>query len=163
MKNPTQQLFIVDDDKVMATALKIHLNNRFGNNLDIHTFHSGEEAIKSVCATTDIVILDYFLSGENGNEILKAIKMINPKTEVIMLSSNEDMVIAIHSFRNGASDYVIKGDKAWKKISSLVYKTLTYPIRIMVQEFGLNKYLAMFFFTFLIMGIGVYLSLKYFG
>ena len=36
---------------------------------------------------THILILDYFMDGKNGLEILKAIKGTNPKTEVITLSA----------------------------------------------------------------------------
>ena len=154
-------LFIIDDNQLMATGLRIYLNNRFGNNLNILTFNTGESALKEVDANTGIVILDYFLEGENGNDILRSIKKINPNTEVIMLSSNEDIAVAIDSFRNGATDYVVKGDKAWKKITSLVYGVITYPVRIMVREWGLNKYIAIFLLTFVIMGILAYLSVQY--
>jgi DNA-binding NtrC family response regulator len=161
MNTQALNLFIIDDNQLMATGLRIYLNNRFGTNLNISTFNSGENALKEVNENTSIVILDYFLEGENGNDVLKAIKKINPNTEVIMLSSNEDIGIAIDSFRSGASDYVVKGEKAWKKITSIVYKTLTYPVRVMVREWGLNKYIAIFLFTFVIMGILAYLSVQF--
>jgi len=154
-------LFIIDDNQLMATGLKIYLNNRFGTNLNISTFNTGVSALKEVDKNTGIVILDYQLEGENGNDILKSIKRINPNTEVIMLSSNEDIATAIDSFRNGATDYVVKGEKAWKKVTSLVYGVITYPVRIMVREWGLNKYIAIFLLTFVIMGIIAYLSVEY--
>lgn len=161
MKTQTLNLFIVDDNPLMALGLRNYLETRFGTGLKISIFVSGERALGKVDGDTNIVILDYFLEGENGNEVLKSIKRINPDTEVIMLSSNEDMGVAIDSFRNGATDYVIKGEKSWKKVGSLVYKIITYPLHIMVQEFGINKYIAMFLLTFIAMGIGVYFSLKY--
>lgn len=161
MKSQTLNLFIVDDDKLTVANLRIYLEGRFGTNLNISTFDSGAGAIQCVNQDTDIVILDYALPGENGNAVLKLIKTINPKTEVIMLSSNDNMAVAIESFRNGAADYVIKGEKDWKKITSLVYKIITYPVRMMVQEFGINKYIAMFLVTFVIMGVGVSVALRY--
>lgn len=154
-------LFIIDDNQLAATGLKIYLNNRFGTNLTISTFNTGASALTEVDANTAIVILDYQLEGENGNDILKSIKKINPTTEVIMLSSNENIATAIESFRNGATDYVVKGEKAWKKVTSLVYGVITYPVRIMVREWGLNKYLALFILTFVVMGIVAYLSVQY--
>lgn len=154
-------LFIIDDNQLMATGLRIYLNNRFGTNLNISIFNTGASALTEVDANTAIVILDYQLEGENGNDILKSIKKINPNTEVIMLSSNENIATAIESFRNGATDYVVKGEKAWKKVTSLVYGVITYPVRIMVREWGLNKYLALFILTFVVMGILAYLSVQY--
>ncbi|HTL83134.1 MAG TPA: response regulator [Bacteroidia bacterium] len=154
-------LVIIDDNVLTTAGLRNHLNSRFGNEISISTFQTGRSALREIDRKTDLVILDYFLEGENGNEILRAIKILNPGTQVIMFSSNEDIAVAIDSFRGGASDYVLKGDKAWKKISSLVYRAITYPVRVMVREFGVNTYLSMFLVTFLVMGCGLYLALKF--
>jgi len=108
-------LFIVDDDKLMVTALKTFLQNRFGMSVKISTFNDGDSCLKKVNNETEIVILDYSMEGKNGLETLRSIKDINPKTEVIMLSGNEDVAVAVESFRMGAKDYVIKGQGSWKK------------------------------------------------
>jgi DNA-binding NtrC family response regulator len=149
-------LFIVDDNTSMVTALKQYLQNRFGISVQISTFSDGESCLEKVDEQTHIVILDHFLEGKNGVEVLKSIKMINPKTEVIMLSSNEDMAVAIESFRAGATDYVVKGPSSWKKITKLVNHIITAPIRIIVKEFGVSKYMAIFLLTFVIMAIVVF-------
>src|SRR4051812_2141296 len=159
MKTQTLNLYIVDDNLLMLTGLRNYLDKKFGNSIRISTFLTGAGLLKKIDGDTNIVILDYFLEGNNGNEILKSIKTINPKTEVIMLSSNEDIGVAIDSFRNGATDYVVKGEKAWKKIYSLVYGIITYPIRILVKEFRVKKYLAIFLSTFVIMGVIVCITL----
>src|SRR6267143_2028228 len=96
-------LFIINDDKLMASGLKHYLERRFGKDLIISTFSTGESALKKINKDTHMVILDYFLENENGNDVLMSIKKTNPETEVIMLSSNEDMGVAIDSFRKGAS------------------------------------------------------------
>jgi DNA-binding NtrC family response regulator len=106
------------------------------------------------------VILDYDLKGEKGDELLKAIKRINTKTEVIILSSNEDIATAIDSFHKGAKHYVIKGEKAHRKIFSLVYRVLNYPVRILVERFKVSKILAIFLTYFVFIGIIVYLGMQ---
>lgn len=153
-------LFIVDDNKLMVTALKTFLQNKFGVSVQISTFNDGESCLEKVDTKTHIVILDYFLEGKNGLEVLKAIKAINPKTEVIMLSSNEDIALAIESFRIGATDYVIKGQSSWKKVAKLVNTIITEPIRTMVREFGIPKFVAIFILTFITMGAAVYYFLR---
>jgi PleD family two-component response regulator len=161
MKTTDFNLFIVDDDTSMLMGLRNYLSKRFGKGMTISTFSSGHRALEKIDQDTNVVILDYNLKGENGNEILKSIKSINPRTEVIMLTSNEDVAVAIESFRKGATDYIIKGnDRAWKKISSLVLNIITYPVRVMVKEFGISKYIAIFILVFLVMGVGVYIVLK---
>jgi response regulator RpfG family c-di-GMP phosphodiesterase len=159
MKNHVINLFIVDDDVLSTTMLKHHLNEKFGTAINISTFTSGKSVLEKIDKYTSIVILDYYLEGENGNDVLKSIKEINPKTEVIMLSSNEDITIAIESFRKGATNYVIKGEKAEKKITHIIYDIIAYPIRFIVREFGVSKFLAIFLLTFFIMGIAVAYSL----
>lgn len=155
METQGQNLFIVDDNNLMVSTLKQFLQNRFGVSVNISTFNDGESCLEKVDKNTQIVILDYYMEGQNGVEILKAIKEKNPKTEVIMLSSNEDMAVAIESFRAGANDYIVKGTGSWRKITKLVEHIITEPIRIMVREFGVSKFTAIFLLTFIIMGLTV--------
>ena len=153
-------LFIVDDNKLMVAELRIYLNGRFGNILNISTFYTGKSALEKIDKDTSIVILDYFLDGENGNDVLKSIKDINPNTEVIMLSSNENVAIAIESIQKGASEYLVKGDRAWRKLIPLIYHTITEPIRRMGREYGLPKFIFIMLAVFVLMGLGVALILK---
>lgn len=153
METQGLNLFIVDDNKLMATDLKHFLNNRFGADVRISTFNDGESCLEKVDKNTHIVILDYLMDGINGLEVLKKIKAINSKTEVIMLSGNEDMAVAIQTFKSGAKDYVIKGKGSWKKLTNLVQHIIMQPIRIMVREFGVSKFMAIFLLTFVTMGI----------
>ena|ERR1035437_9912839 len=160
MKTQGLNLFIVDDNKLMVTTLKQFLQSRFGLDVRISTFTDGESCLEKVDKETHIVILDYFMKGKNGLETLKSIKAINPKTEVIMLSNNEDMALVIESFRAGAKEYVIKGTGAWKKITKVVNYIITEPIRLMVREFGVSKFVAIFLLTFVTMGVAVISALN---
>jgi DNA-binding NarL/FixJ family response regulator len=156
-------LFIVDDDKLIVSTLKGYLQNRFGLGMRISTFYDGESCLKKVDKEAHIVILDYFLDGKNGLEILKAIKAINPKTEVIMYTSNEDVALAIETFKAGAKDYIVKSQGSLQKIARLVNYIITQPIRYMVREFGVTKYTAIFLLTFISMGIIVFFVLHAMG
>jgi DNA-binding NtrC family response regulator len=155
-----KNLFIVEDNLATAKELQQFLENKFGNDLIISIFMDGDSVLKSVDKNTRIVILDYDLRGEKANELLKAIKRLNSKTEVIILSSNEDIATAIDSFRKGANHYIIKGEKAPRKIFSLVYRALNYPVRILVERFKVSKILAIFLTYFVFIGIIVYLGMQ---
>ncbi|MES2140585.1 MAG: response regulator [Bacteroidota bacterium] len=167
MTNPKLNVFIVDDNRLLVISLKKYLENRFGTGIDISTFNDGESCMENINKNTHIVILDYFLDGVNSNakngiEILKEIKRHNDKTEVIMLSRNEDVAVAIESFRAGASGYIVKGDNSLDKIISLVNRTITEPMRIMVREFGVPKFLTLFLFVFIGMASTIYWVMKFF-
>jgi DNA-binding NtrC family response regulator len=155
-------LYIVDDNISMVTALKQYLQNRFGNGVNISTFYNGESCLKRVNKNTDIVVLDYYMDGKNGIETLKSIKEINPETEVIMLTSNEDIGMAIESYKEGASEYIVKGPSAWKRLTDVIGNIVTAPIRLLEREFGVSKFTAIFLMTFITMGIIVIAVLKFF-
>ena len=156
-------LFIVDDNKMLVKALHHYLEEKFGNELNISTFNSGASVLKEVDLNTGIVVLDYQLKGESGNDVLTAIKNINPKTEVIMLSTHKEIGVAIESYRKGATDFVVKGENDWKKLSMIIRKILMYPIRILTEELKVSKFVAIFLTTFITMGIIVFAVIQLMG
>lgn len=158
MKN--QNLFIVENDPLESNRLISFLEKRFSNTLTISTFTDGESALKNINSDTTIVILDYDLKGERGDVLLKEIKKINALTEVIILSSAEDIATAIDAFRKGASNYVIKGESTTRILYSMVLKIMNYPVKILVERFAVNKILAIFLTYFIFIGILVYLGMQ---
>ncbi len=160
MGNQGTNIFIVDDNNLVVITMKQYLQNRFGESMHIRTFNDGESCLEKVDKDTDIVILDYHMEGKNGLDVLKSIKAINPKTEVIMLSSNEDTALAIETFNAGAAEYVIKGSGAWKKVTTLVHHIVTAPIRIMVREFSISKQVARLLTAFIAIGIVVFFAFR---
>lgn len=163
MKKHATSLYIVDDNNLMVTALESYLKGKFGDSLKISTFGDGKSCLEKVDDETNIVILDYYLNGQNGLDVLKLIKKKNPKTEVIMLSSNEDIALAIKTFRAGASDYVVKGYGAWKRVTKFVTYILMEPVRIISREFGVSIFVSTFLLTFITMGIVVAIVLHLMG
>ncbi|HXD94666.1 MAG TPA: response regulator, partial [Bacteroidia bacterium] len=75
MQTQGLNLFIVDDNKSMVTALKQYLQNKFGISLVISTFNDGESCLEKIDKETHIVILDHNMQGKNGIEVLKSIKV----------------------------------------------------------------------------------------
>ena len=162
METQGTNIFIVDSNTSVGTTLKQFLQNRFGKSVHVSIFNDGESCLKKVDKKLHIVILDYFLKGRNGLDILKSIKAINPQTEVIMMSGKEDVATAIESFKAGATDYVVvKGSDSWKRITRLVNNIVTAPIRLMVREFSISKFLAIFILAFATIGIVVLCALYF--
>ena len=56
----------------------------------------------------DIVLLDIFMPGKNGVEVLETLSRELPSTGFLMISGNEDEEIALDCLRKGAFDYVPK-------------------------------------------------------
>ena len=127
MKNGKVTTFLVDDDEMYLEMLKdkIKLNPR----LKLKTFSSGEECLDNLNENPEIVILDYRLNkdnpdAKNGIEILRKIKQVAPNTEVIVLSGQERIEIAIETIKQGAYTYVVKNDTAFERLRIVLHNIL---------------------------------------
>lgn len=118
-----RKIFIVDDDMMLAEALKDYLTRKTFN--DIHVFSTGEECLKHLSENPDVIILDYYLNtvqkdAANGMEVLQVVRKHYPGIHVIMLSSQERYAIALQTLQKGAEQYVVKDEHAFEKISLMI-------------------------------------------
>ena len=117
-------MFVIDDDPVQTEMIKDYLKERYI--FEMKTYENGEDAMADVKKLKpEIVVLDYHLSSsdpnaKNGVEVLKEIKQLSPETKVIMFSGQDNINIALDSMRNGAYDYIIKGETAFNKMETTV-------------------------------------------
>jgi len=124
MANATKRyLFLVDDEPIQNEMLKDFLNERFL--YEVKIFDNGEEALKNMHLNPEIVVLDYHLSAhnkeaKNGVEILKTMKDQYPATQVIVLSGQDKIDVAIDTMKYGAYDYVVKGESAFSRIENVI-------------------------------------------
>lgn len=153
-------IFIVDENQQMDKELTQTLTKRFGKSLNISTFHTAESCLRKVDTNTRFAILVSFIEADRKSAMLKSIKMINPKTEVVILSYNDDIETVIESFRAGASDYIIKDSNAKRNVISDISWKITEPIRRMGREFGYVKFATIFVGTFILMGVAILFILK---
>jgi DNA-binding NtrC family response regulator len=116
-------IFLVDDEPIQNEMLKDYLNERFV--YDIKTFDNGEEMLKDMHLHPEIVVLDYHLSAQkpdakNGVEVLRILKDKYPDVQVIMLSGQDKIDVAIDSMKYGAYDYVVKGETAFSRTENVL-------------------------------------------
>jgi DNA-binding NarL/FixJ family response regulator len=160
METQIQNLFLLEDNPLSSNRIVAFLENRFRNSLRISTFTNSETLLEKIDGNTTIVILDYDLKGEKADVLVLEIRKTNPKTEIIILSEDEDIAIAIDAFRNGAKSVIIKGEQSKRQLFSVIYKILNYPVRILTERFAINKILAIFIAYFIIIGIVVYIGMS---
>jgi len=159
-------VFLIDDEPIQNEMLKDFLADRFLSH--IKTFDNGEEATKEMHLGPEVIVLDYHLnahdkSAKNGVEVLKMIKDNYPKVEVIMLSGQDKIEVAVESMTYGAYDYVLKGETAFSRIENIMnniselhkYKSINnaYKRTIVYLGIGLSIFIAatlwfMFYRTF---------------
>ena len=71
----------------------------------------------------DLIILDINVPGMNGIEVCKAIREVDKKTPIIMLTAFSEIEDKLTSFENGADDYLVKPfhfDELFARIASLL-------------------------------------------
>lgn len=123
-------IFLVDDEPIQNEMLKDFLSERL-EDFKFKTFESGELALKEMNQNPHIVVLDYHLNShlpdqQNGVEILKAIKERHPQVQVIMLSGQDKIEVAVESMKYGASDYVIKGETAFSRMENVINRIVQF-------------------------------------
>ena len=111
------KIAIIEDDKWYAEMLKYHVNlNPDVEALvfeDAASFFADKKGI-------DIVIMDYGLPDISGDELLSKLRNERSKSDVIVVSAQEDVGTAIGLLKNGAFDYIVKDedtkDRLWNAI-----------------------------------------------
>ncbi len=118
-----KKIFIVDDDTMLTEALQDYLTRKTPHL--VISFQTGEECLKHLSESPDIIILDFYLNtvqkdAANGMQILQSIKKYFPGIHVIMLSSQERYGVAMQALQKGAEQYLIKDRNTFKKITRMI-------------------------------------------
>src|SRR5688572_10967185 len=96
------KVLIVDDHKLMATALKDALDD-VDHIRVVGLAHSGSDAVSMVTKTQpDAVVLDVNMPGMSGLECLDLIRRDYPSVKVVMLSAGDDLTIVRDAFTREA-------------------------------------------------------------
>jgi two-component system, NtrC family, nitrogen regulation response regulator NtrX len=99
-------ILIVDDEKGVQTSLQGILEDA---GFDAEAVSSGEEALELLLKKQfPVVLLDIWLPGIDGLEVLSKIRQIAPDTCVIMISGHGSIETAVRATKLGAFDFIEK-------------------------------------------------------
>ncbi|HET6991878.1 MAG TPA: response regulator, partial [Bacteroidia bacterium] len=103
-------IFFVDDDPNQLTMVVDYLS-KF-KYINLKTFSSGEECLKNLSLKPQVIFLDYNFDkagnqAKNGIQVLKEIKDADPSIEVVMLSGQDKIEVAVNTMKYGAFDYIV--------------------------------------------------------
>lgn len=124
-----RNIFIVEDNEVYAKALQTFIQNRFPNIKEIKIFRIGEMCLLELHRNPTIVIMDYFLNSKyaaanNGLEIIKRIKSVKPKTEIILLSIQKNVNVVLLAINRYDCIYIQKNNMAFGNIENFINEIL---------------------------------------
>ena len=112
---------IIDDEKKVGSLLARIIGLE---GFKVFQANTGKEGLKILKTEEVLVVLsDVKLPDWNGVELVKEIKKISPQAEIINLTAFGSIADGVTAMRNGAFDYITKGDDN-DKIIPLVYKAM---------------------------------------
>ena len=104
--NKQYNILICDDDEIICYLVKELLVEE-GYNADI--VYDGNEAISAIRQKNyDLLILDLNLKTVSGEEVLKFVKDYDKSIEVIILSAESELKLAVKCVKEGAFDFIQK-------------------------------------------------------
>ena len=121
--NSKIKLFLVDDDAVFLKLLEIKFLQL--PDFSVETYRTGELCVANLSREPDIIILDYYFdvldkNAMNGIETLDKIKAWKQSVPVIMLSSQDEIEVAVNCMHHKAFDYVVKSETAFMRLKHLI-------------------------------------------
>lgn len=85
MSQDHQPTIVVADDEQMLTEL---YESIFGQRWSVVTAHDGEEALKAISESTQLVTIDREMPGPSGNELRKKIEEHGYQCRTVMITGN---------------------------------------------------------------------------
>ena len=112
------KVFLVDNDLITLNKYRQGLEN-IGYK-DIHLFLNGVICINNLHLKPYIIFLNHPIDESSGFDVLKKIKQHHPNIYVVIISNQENVNLAVDVLRNGAFDYIVKGDNEISKMSHVI-------------------------------------------
>lgn len=100
------RLLVVEDEKKLCdiVAKSLHMAG-----YEVDTCYDGAQALEMIAAETyDLIVLDLNLPGEDGMEVLRALRRENEETKVLILSARSQIADKVEGLDAGANDYMEK-------------------------------------------------------
>ena len=115
MKRP--RILIADDHRIVAEALTKLVENEYDV---VGIAGDGRRLVLAVKEYwPEVVIMDIAMPLLNGLDAADQLRLISPKTRVVILTMNHDLEIAAEALRRGAAGFLLKTSAGTELISAL--------------------------------------------
>jgi len=111
-------ILIVDDEPTQRKVLGKFIEDLDHNYLvmssgmEVVDFFMNKKVIKGIsCHDVDVMLLDLSMPDLDGLTVLKQIAPIKGDLQVIVLTANKDVTLAVTAINYGAIDYIVKGER----------------------------------------------------
>jgi DNA-binding NarL/FixJ family response regulator len=113
------RIFVVDDHPMVQEWLGTYLRTQPDLEVCGHAAELKEALSAIQAAQPDVAIVDLFLKGGSGLDLIKDLKLHCPQIDVIVLSMHEEISYAERALRAGARGYVTKRESTGKIVEAI--------------------------------------------
>jgi two-component system, NtrC family, response regulator len=103
-----RSVLLVDDEEKLRALLKRIIGLEGFNIFEANDLKAASRILER--ESVDVVLCDVKLPDGNGVDFVKKIKPIYPSTEIILLTAFGNISDGVQAMKNGAFDYITKGD-----------------------------------------------------
>jgi DNA-binding NtrC family response regulator len=111
-------IFMVEDDKWYGELLQYHIS--LNPDYKITRFEKAKDCLNKLYLQPDLITIDISLPDMQGDKLYQRIRELDKQVPVIVISSQEDITVAVNLLKMGVSDYLVKDestkDLLWKSI-----------------------------------------------
>src|SRR4030043_1398550 len=100
------KILVIDDEPILRDSLEVALKT---SGYEVMTARTGEEGLdRFKKENPDLILLDHWLPGINGDEVLRRIKEEDSEIPIIIMTAQGSIEMAVNSMKMGAFDFLVK-------------------------------------------------------
>jgi two-component system response regulator AtoC len=100
------KILVVDDEPILRDSLEVALKT---SGYEVLTARTGEEGLEQFRKENpDLILLDHWLPGINGDEVLRRIRAEDPEIPFIIMTAQGSIEMAVNLMKMGAFDFLVK-------------------------------------------------------
>jgi phosphoserine phosphatase RsbU/P len=104
------RVLVVEDNKEFARLVELFLKRCESAAFEVVWRESGVAALRELDGgeTFDLILMDYFLPGQNGLEVARVLQGRSAVPPIVFLTVNKDFDLAVEALKLGVDDYLVK-------------------------------------------------------
>lgn len=117
-------IYIVEDDLWFQKILKHHLS--LNPDHEVTVFNTPKALLAEIHNKPDLICVDFMLPEMDGNDLITQILRKNQNQDILVVSGQENISVALELIKQGVRDYIPKGENVkenlWKAIENIKEK-----------------------------------------